>query len=80
MNSASLFIRFDDPVLSEALNRLAAARTRFDFADSPEAIDAAIYDLTAAELGLRAVIKRARVDSLQGGVCPACYSTMCNCA
>ncbi|NPV52176.1 MAG: hypothetical protein HPY71_01480 [Firmicutes bacterium] len=46
-----------NPEIAAALEAIEVARNRFDYADSPELIDAAIYELTAAELRLRAVIR-----------------------
>ncbi len=48
-----------DPALSAALNNLEVARNHFNNA-SRDILDAAIYELTAAELHLRATIIKAR--------------------
>jgi len=49
-----------DPELNEALTALQVARNHLDQANNPDMIEAACYEITAAELRLRAVIKRAK--------------------
>lgn len=46
-----------------ALQAREIAQNHFDIAEGPEQIDAAVYELTAAELRLRAVIRMARADT-----------------
>lgn len=48
-----------NPDLRDALDLVEEARNHFNNADN-DRLDAAIYDLTAAELHLRATLKRAR--------------------
>ena len=50
-----------NPALREALSRVVQARNHFNNADN-DRLDAAIYELTAAELHLRAVLRRAREE------------------
>jgi hypothetical protein len=49
-----------DSDLNDALLALEVAQNRLDTADKNELIDAAIFELSAAELRIRAVISRAR--------------------
>ncbi|AZF90264.1 MAG: hypothetical protein BPH100C_203 [Phage 5P_2] len=61
---------FIDPALAEALNSLAAAENRFNMASGAEEVDAAILDLKAAELHLRAVLQRARIEATRKEALP----------
>lgn len=50
--------------LAVAINGLAVAENRFNMASGAEEVDAAILDLEAAELHLRATLKRARIATV----------------
>ncbi len=56
-----------DPRVVEALTALEVAQNRFNLAQGPDMVEAACYEVTAAELRLRAAIKRARADSMKEG-------------
>lgn len=49
-----------DPNLADALTALEVARNHLDQAEAPDMVEAACYEITAAELRVRAVIKQAR--------------------
>ena len=51
-----------DPELNEALTALQVAKNHLDLAVDPDMVEAACYEITAAELRLRAVIKRAKSE------------------
>ncbi|WP_207706541.1 hypothetical protein [Desulfallas thermosapovorans] len=55
---------FYDPLLTEALINLQVAKNQFDNASTPDMVDIAIYELSAAELHLKAVLKKVRNDSV----------------
>ena len=46
--------------MKEYLERLEAARTRFEWAMEPQDIDAAIYELKSAELSLSSEVVEAK--------------------
>lgn len=54
---------FHDPLLTEALINLQVAKNQFNNANTPDMVDIAIYELSAAELHLKAVLKKVRGDS-----------------
>jgi len=60
MNEEYCLTKIVDPSLSDALLALSVAQNRLDIADRNELIDAAIFDLSAAEFKIRAVLSRAR--------------------
>jgi len=57
-----------DPGLAEALTALEVARNHLNQAEGPDMVEAACYEVTAAELRLRAVIKRAKSRGGAGGL------------
>lgn len=53
---------FIDPLLTEAFTNLQIAQNQFDNAITPAMVDIAIYELLAAEMHLKAVLKKVRSD------------------
>jgi len=51
---------FYDPLLTEALTNLQIAQNQFNNAGTPVMVDIAIYELSAAEMHLKAVLKKVR--------------------
>ncbi|AGL03286.1 hypothetical protein [Desulfoscipio gibsoniae] len=51
---------FYDPSLTEALTNLQIAQNQFNNASTPDMVDVAIYELSAAEMHLKAVLKKVR--------------------
>lgn len=59
---------FNDPEVAAAMEALEAARQCFDYAVQPDEIDAAIYDMLAAEARLRAALASARRAKQHGRI------------
>lgn len=51
-----------DPELNEALTALQVAKNHLDLAVDQDMVEAACYEITAAELRLRAIIRRAKAE------------------
>lgn len=51
---------FNDPLFTRALANLQIAKNQFNNASTPDMVDVAIYELTAAEMHLKAVLKKVR--------------------
>jgi len=51
-----------DPELNEALTALQVAKNHLDQAVDQDMVEAACYEITAAELRLRAIIRRAKAE------------------
>ncbi|WP_347490767.1 hypothetical protein [Desulfoscipio sp. XC116] len=51
---------FDNPLLTEALTNLLIAQNQFNNAGTPDMVDIAIYEISAAEMHLKAVLKKVR--------------------
>lgn len=51
-----------DPGVAEALTALEVAQNHLDQAQGPDMIEAACYEVSAAELRLRAAIRRAKAE------------------
>lgn len=54
---------FDDSLLTEALTNLRIAQNQFNHASTPDMVDIAIYELSSAEMHLKAVLKKVRDGS-----------------
>lgn len=63
-NGGRIGQKFINQDLAAAINGLAVAENRFNMASGAEEVDAAILDLEAAELRLRATLKRARIATV----------------
>lgn len=51
-----------DPLIAEAVHELKCAYSKFNYADTPTLIDAAILSIQAAELKLRSLISFKKVE------------------